>query len=64
MEVGFLLKVAGVGVLCAVACMILSRAGREEQAVALSVAGVIAAALVLLTQAGNLISTIRGVFGF
>lgn len=64
MEVGFLLKVAGVGVLSAVSCMILSRAGREEQAMAASIAGIIAAVFVLLSEAGEVISTIRSVFGF
>lgn len=64
MEVGFLLKVAGVGILSAVACLILSRAGREEQAMAASVAGIIAAALILLSEATELISLIRTVFGF
>ncbi len=63
MEITFLLKVAGVGVLSAVACMILSRTGREEQAMAASVAGIIAAALVLLSEAGELISGIRNLFG-
>lgn len=64
MEVGFLLKVAGIGVLSAVVCMVLSRAGREEQAMAASVAGILAASLVLLSQASSLISTIRSIFGF
>ncbi len=64
MEVGFLLKVAGVGVLSAVICMILSRAGREEQAMAASVAGIIAAVLILLSEAGEVISEIRSLFGF
>lgn len=64
MEVGFLLKVAGVGVLSAVACMILSRAGREEQAMAASIAGIIAAVLILLSEAGEVISEIRSLFGF
>ena len=55
---------AGVGVLSAVACMILSRAGREEQAMAASIAGIIAAVLILLSEAGEVISEIRSLFGF
>lgn len=64
MEASFLLKVAGIGVLSAVACMVLSRAGREEQAMAASVAGILAAALLLVSEASSLISYIRTVFGF
>lgn len=64
MEISFLLKIAGVGVLSAVACIVLSRAGREEQAMAASVAGILVAALLLLSQAGEVIGTIRSVFGF
>ena len=64
MEISFLLKVAGVGVLSAVTCVILSRAGREEQAMAASVAGIIAVALLLVSEASSLISSIRSIFGF
>ncbi len=63
MEVGFILKVAGLGFLTGIACLILSRTGREEQATALSIAGIIAVVLILLSQMSTLISTIRGIFG-
>lgn len=59
-----MLKVAGVGVLTAIACMVLSRTGREEQAMAVGVAGILAAALILLTEAASLIGSVRSVFGF
>ena len=64
MEIGFLLKVAGVGFLTAIACMILGRTGREEQATAVSIAGIIAGALIVLSNLSGLISELRGLFGF
>lgn len=64
MELSFLLKVAGVGFLTAVAYQILARTGREEQAMAVSVAGIVVALLMLLTQIGTLFANLRSVFGF
>ena len=64
MDVNLLFKVAGVGVLIAVACQILTRAGRDEQASLLSLAGVIIILLMLVEQIGKLFSSVRGIFGF
>lgn len=38
METALILKIAGIGLLVTVACQILSRAGRDEQAMLVSVA--------------------------
>ncbi len=63
MDIGLILKVAGVGVLVAVASQILSKSGKDEQAMLLTVAGVIVVMLMLVTQMGELISTVKTVFG-
>ena len=63
MEIGLLLKVAGVGVLVTVSCQILSRAGREEQATLVSLAGIILVLMMLIGEMGTLFDTIRQVFG-
>lgn len=63
MDVNTVIKIAGIGVLVAVACQVLSRAGREEQAQLLSLAGVIVILLVLVDKIGSLISSVRGIFG-
>ncbi len=63
MDVNTVIKIAGIGVLVAVACQVLSRAGREEQAQLLSLAGVIVVLLVLVDKIGSLISSVRGIFG-
>ena len=63
METALILKVAGIGLLVTVAYQILSRAGREEQAMLVSVAGVVIVMVLLVGEISDLIETLRGVFG-
>ena len=63
MDVSFILKIAGVGVLVSSASAILSKTGRDEQAMLVTVAGFIAVMLMLVGQIGELIETVRAVFG-
>lgn len=63
MEAALILKVAGIGFLVTVAYQILSRAGREEQAMLVSVAGVVIVMVLLVGEISDLIETLRGVFG-
>ena len=64
METALILKIAGIGLLVTVAGQILSRAGRDEQAMLVSVAGVIMVMVLLLDEMSGLISDLRSVFGF
>ena len=63
MEIELVLKVAGVGMLVAVVCQILTRTGRDEQSAMVSLAGVVLILLLLAEKVGELISVLRGVFG-
>ena len=63
MEVGVILKIAGIGILVAAACQLLNRAGREDQAILVSMAGIIIVLVLVLDQMKELISTLRSVFG-
>lgn len=63
MESALILKVAGIGLLVAVAYQILSRSGRDEQAMLVSVAGVVIVMVLLVGEISNLIDTLRQVFG-
>lgn len=63
MDVGLILKIAGVGVLVSVASSILNKSGRDEQAMLVTVAGIVAVMLMLVGEIGELFSTIRSVFG-
>ncbi|MBQ7376738.1 MAG: stage III sporulation protein AC [Clostridia bacterium] len=64
MDVGLVLKVAGVGMLVTVAYQILSKSGRDEQAMLVSLSGIIIVLLMLIEQIGVLFDTVRAVFGF
>ena len=63
MDVGLVLRVAGVGMLVSVACQILSKSGRDEQAMLVSLSGIVLVLLMLVEEIGRLFDTIRGVFG-
>lgn len=63
MSAELILKIAGIGILVAVACQILSKTGREEQATFVAVAGIIIAILMLVGEIGGLFDKIRSVFG-
>ncbi len=63
MDVGIILKIAGVGLLVSVVCQILTKSGREEQAMLVSVAGVVVVLLVLIREISSLLNTIRSLFG-
>ncbi|CDC63839.1 stage III sporulation protein AC [Clostridium sp. CAG:448] len=63
MEVGMILKVAGVGLLVSVATQILSKSGRDEQAIMVTVAGIIVVLLMLVDEIGELFSRICTQFG-
>ena len=64
MEVGLILKVAGVGLLVSVATQILTKSGRDEQATMVTIAGIVVVFLMLLEQIGALFSQVFTVFGF
>lgn len=64
MEVTLIIKVAGVGLLVAAAYQVLSRSGRDEQAMLVSLAGVIIVLLMLMDEIGKLFDSVRNIFGF
>ena len=64
MDVSLILRVAGIGILVAIAAQILQKSGRDEQATFVTVSGVIVVFLILVQEIGNLFDTVRGIFGF
>lgn len=64
MDVNTVIKIAGIGILVAVACQVLSRAGRDDQASLVNLAGVIIVLLILVEKIGSLFSSVRALFGF
>ncbi len=64
MDVGLILKVAGVGLTVSIAYQLLSKYGRDEQAVLVSLAGIIIVMLMLVDKLGLLFGNVKSVFGF
>ena len=63
MDVSLILRIAGVGILVTVANAILSKSGRDEQSVFMTLAGIITVLLLLVGEIGRLFNAVRGVFG-
>ena len=63
MEVELLIKVAGIGMIVAVLCQELSKAGRDEQSTLLSISGIVIILLIVIEKVGELISMLKEVFG-
>lgn len=62
MEIGLILKIAGLGILISIVTSILSKSGRDEQAMLVTVAGIIVVMLMLVEEVGVLIESVRTVF--
>ncbi len=63
MGISLILKIAGIGITVAVACQILQKSGRDEQATFVTIAGVVIVMLMLASEISALFSTLRSVFG-
>lgn len=63
MDVALIMKIAGVGILVSVANNILSKSGRDEQAVFCTIARVIIVLLMLVGEIDRLFTAVRSIFG-
>lgn len=63
MDVGLILRIVGVGVLVSVASSVLNKSGRDEQAMLVTLSGIVVVMLMLVGEIGELIETIRSIFG-
>lgn len=61
-QIDILLKIAGIGLLVAVICQLLGKAGREDIATLVTVAGLILVLLMVLNLAGQLLSQVQAMF--
>ncbi len=64
MNVDFIFKIAAIGIIVAVLSLVLSRSGREEQAMMTTLSGLIVVLLMLVQKIADLFSTIETLFGF
>lgn len=63
MDVGIILKIAGIGILVTVTNNILSKSGRDEQSTFCTIAGIIIVLLMLVGEIDTLLTLVRGTFG-
>ncbi len=63
MEAEIILKIAGIGILVAAAYQVLNRAGRDDQAMLVSLAGIVLVLLIVLEQVNGLFNKVRSLFG-
>lgn len=63
MEVDLLFKIAAVGILVAVLNILLSRSGRDEQALMVTLAGLVCVLVIILREISDLFRLVRELFG-
>ena len=63
MEIDIVFQIAAAGILIAVLNQVLVRAGREEQAMMTTLAGLIVVLMMVITQISTLFDTIKQLFG-
>ena len=62
MNVDWIFQIAGVGIIVAVLNKLLTRAGRDEQALLTTIAGLVAVLFILSQQIGDLFDTVKNIF--
>lgn len=63
MDVTLIMRIAGIGILVSVANNILSKSGRDEQSVFVTIAGIIVVLLMLVGEIDKLFTSVRSIFG-
>ena len=64
MDVDLIFKIAAIGIIVAVLNLLLARSGREEQAMMLTLAGLVVVLMMLVRQISDLFALIKSLFGF
>lgn len=62
MNVDLIFQIAGVGIIVAVLNQLLTRAGRDEQALLTTIAGLVVVLFILSQQIGDLFDTVKNIF--
>ncbi len=64
MDVDLIFKIAGMGIIVAVLSQLLKRAERDEQALMITIAGLVVVMLMLVNEISRLFDTVKAIFGF
>ena len=63
MDIDLIFKIAAIGIIVSILNQVLSRSGREEQAMLTTLAGLIVVLMMVLGQIQQLFDTIKSMFG-
>ena len=63
MDVNLIFRIAAIGIIVAVLHQLLVRAGREEQAMLTTLAGLVVVLTMLIAEISTLFDTVKRVFG-
>ena len=63
MDINLLFKIAAIGILVAVLNQVLVRAGREDQAMMTTLAGLVIVLTMVIKEISTLFDTVRTIFG-
>ncbi len=63
MDIDLVFRIAAIGIIVAVLNQVLIRAGREEQAMMTTIAGLIVVLLIVVQEISALFDTIKSLFG-
>ena len=64
MEIDLIFKIAGVGIIVAILGQLLKRSERDEQALMITIAGLIIVMVMLVGEIAELFDTVKSSFGF
>ncbi len=62
MNIDLLFKIAGIGILVAVLNQVLTKAGREDQAMMTTLTGLIIVLMMVVKEVSNLFDSVRTIF--
>ncbi|NLM11349.1 MAG: stage III sporulation protein AC [Clostridiaceae bacterium] len=64
MDIDLIFRIAAVGILVAVLNSLLTKSGREEQAMMTTLAGLVVVLLMVVKEIANLFDTVKALFDF
>ena len=64
MDISLIFKVAGVGLLVGILAQILGKYGRDEQALMITLAGLVCVLVIIVQEISSLFELIKSLFGF
>ena len=63
MDVDMIFKIEAIGIIVAILNQLLVRSGREEQALLTTIAGLVVALMMIISQISELFTTVKSTFG-